>query len=90
MKGKSSTVDLSKGVPYHADGELCRYWPAEDFAMIATTATNHAFYHQTYCNHLRHYVKQITEYGDLKDIYYGMELPAELAASMAALLGMEG
>lgn len=87
LRGEDSAIAPAKGVPYHADGELCRYWPAEKFAAIAQAATAHVFYHQTYCNHLRQYIKGIQDYEELEAVQYGMELPAELAASIAALLG---
>ena len=35
-------------VPYHADGELCRMYPAEEFTALAQAATAHVFYHRTY------------------------------------------
>lgn len=88
LKGEPSSIDPAKGVPYHADGELCRYWPVDEFAAIVQAATAHVFYHQTYCNHLRQYIKGITDYSELEAVQYGMELPPELQASMAALLGV--
>lgn len=87
LKGEPSTINPSAGVPYHADGELCRYWPAEQFMEIFKAATAHVFYHRTYCNHLRSYIKSITSYGELDGVYYGMELPAEFAESLANLIG---
>jgi len=88
MRGEESSIDLTKGVPYHADGELCRHWPPEEFAAIAQAATAHAFYHQAYCNHLRQYIKDVTDYSELGAVYYGMGLTPTMQASMAALLGV--
>lgn len=82
-----STIDLVKGVPCHADGELCRFWPTEEFAKITMAATSHVFYHQTYCNHLRQYIKNMGGYEELSAAYYGMDLPDDLQASMEVLLG---
>jgi hypothetical protein len=72
-------------VPYHADGELCRMFTAEEFLAVANAAMAHIFWHRTYCNHLNAWIKR----GTLKQISgmaYGVELPADLAESMAALL----
>lgn len=87
MRGEESTIDLALGVPYHADGQLCRCWPPEEFAVIVQAVTAHVFYHKTYCNHLRSYIKAINSPGELDAVYYGMELPGEYAESLAALLG---
>jgi len=73
---------------YHADGNLCRAFSPTEVMTLATAATAHKTFHLTYCNHLRQYIKGIEDYGEMKAIQYGMELPPELAASMAALLGV--
>lgn len=87
LLGQPSTVDLAKGIPYHADGELCRFWTPEDFAIIAKSATGHVFFHQTYCNHLRQYIKTMETYDELSAAFYGITLPEELSNSMMALVG---
>lgn len=72
-------------VPYHADGELCRMYPAEEFAALAQAATAHVFYHRTYCNHVNAWVRR-AELEELPFIVYGAPLPEDLAASMAAIM----
>lgn len=72
-------------VPYHADGELCRMYPAAEFSALAQAATNHIFYHRTYCNHLNAWIKRAA-LEELPAITYGAELPPDLAASMAELV----
>lgn len=86
LKGEPSTIDLGKGVPYHADAELCKYWGAEDFANIANSATQYVFYHTTYANHLRFYINRITDYDELQAVQYGMDLPSDLKQSMSELI----
>lgn len=76
-------------VPYHADGELCRMYPAEEFSVLAQTATAHIFYHRTYCNHLNAWIKR-AELEALGGIVYGVELPEDLADSMAAIISAAG
>ena len=76
-------------VPYHADGELCRMFPAEEFTALAQAATAHVFYHRTYCNHLNAWIKR-ADLAELDSISYGAELPADLAASMAEIIKAAG
>ena len=76
-------------VPYHADGELCRMYPAEEFTALAQAATAHVFYHRTYCNHLNAWIAR-ADLEELPAIIYGAELPKDLAASMAAIIAAAG
>ena len=72
-------------VPYHADGELCRMYPADEFTALARMAMAHVFYHRTYCNHVNAWIAR-AEVEELDGIVYGAELPEDLAANMAAIL----
>lgn len=85
----STIKEGAAAVPYHADGELCRLFSAEEFTAVATAAMAHIFYHRTYCNHLNAWIREAGP-DELDGIQYGAELPDELAASMAALLGGSG
>lgn len=79
----------TEAVPYHADGELCRMFTAAEFTAIAEAATAHIFYHRTYCNHVNAWIAR-AGLDDLAAITYGTELPADLAASMAAIIEAAG
>jgi len=85
-KGEPSTIDIIKGVPYHADGELCCFWSPDDFDLISNFAVGFKFYQTTYCNHLRDYIKRIMDYDELKTVQYGMPLPADLQTNLISLL----
>lgn len=74
------------GYAYHMDGELCEVYPAADIAIMARAATAHVLYHQTYCNHARAWAKRSETVADVQAITYGVELPEDLAAHMAAVL----
>ena len=74
---------------YHADGELCRMYTAEEFTALTQAATAHVFYHRTYCNHLNAWIKR-AGLDEIPAIVYGVDLPADLAASMAALIEKAG
>lgn len=76
-------------VPYHADGELCRMYPAEEFAALAQAATAHVFWHRTYCNHVNAWIRR-AGLEELGSITYGSELPEDLAAHMAGVLAAAG
>ena len=79
----------AQAVPYHADGELCRMYPAAEFSALAQAATAHVFYHRTYCNHVNAWIAR-AGLDELAAIEYGAELPADLAASMAKIIQEAG
>ena len=85
----TAVKDGAAAVPYHADGELCRMYPADEFTALARAATAHVFYHRTYCNHVNAWIAR-AEAEELDGIIYGAELPEDLAASMAAILEAGG
>ena len=70
------------GYPYHADGQLCKMYPAADITAISQAATAHKLYHLTYCNHLMAWAKRVETADELTAITYGAELPEDLAANM--------
>lgn len=76
-------------VPYHADGQLCRMYPAEEFAALAQAATAHVFYHRTYCNHVNAWIAR-AGLEELKGVTYGAALPEDLAVHMAGVLEAAG
>lgn len=79
----------AEAVPYHADGELCRMFTAEEFTAISEAAMDHIFYHRTYCNHVNAWIAR-AGLDELEEISYGAELPADLAESMAAMIEAAG
>ena len=74
----------AEAVPYHADGELCRLYPADEFLAVSSAATAHVFYHRTYCNHLNAWINRAT-LEELEGITYGSDLPKDLAKSVRQL-----
>lgn len=89
MAQYTTVKEGAAAVPYHADGELCRMYPAEEFAALAQTATAHIFWHRTYCNHVNAWIGR-ADLEELMGIVYGAELPEDLAASMAAVINAAG
>lgn len=75
--------------PYHADGQLCRMFTAEEILSIADAATKHKLYHTTLCNHLLTWVRRAETKEELDGIIYSEEiLPEDLAANMAYILSL--
>lgn len=74
------------GYPYHADGQLCKMYPASDIIAISEAATAHKLYHTTYCNHLMAWARRAETVDELSGITYGAELPEDLAANMAEIM----
>ena len=89
MAQNAAIVAGAQAVPYHADGELCRMYPAAEFSALAQAATAHVFYHRTYCNHVNAWIAR-AGLDELAAIEYGAELPADLAASMAQIIQEAG
>ena len=70
-------IKAEKGVPYHADGEMCTLFSIEDFTLIANKASEYIIAQTTYCNHLMNYVKSLETVEELNNVYYGMPLTGE-------------
>lgn len=64
-------------IPYHADGELCKGYSAEDISTIIATATEFKTYHVTYFNSLKLYVSSLDSITAVSGVEYGTEIPEE-------------
>ena len=64
-------------IPYHADGELCRFFSANEVQDLIETATIHKTYHVTYFNALRGYIEQLETIEEIHAVTYGMYLAEE-------------
>lgn len=80
----------SETYPYHLDGQLCALYPAADIAAMGRAATAHKLYHTTYYNHLAAWVRRCETVEVVQVITYGVALPDDLAANMAAILAAAG
>ena len=73
--------------PYHADGQLCRMFTAEEITAISNASIAHKLYHTTLCNHLLTWVRRAETQQEVESISYTAEgLPTDLAANMAQVL----
>lgn len=71
---------------YHANKTLCRIYTADEIKAIGDAATAHKLYHTTYCNHLFRWLDRVETKEELDQIYYGADLPEDLAANMQNVL----
>lgn len=75
-------------VPYHADGEPCRYFSAAEFMSIAEAATAHKTYHESYYNSLKSYVASKRTEASVAAIVYGTDIPTQYQSDvLQTLLG---
>ena len=64
-------------IPYHADGESCIFYTAEEISQIVSAATNHKVYHTTYYNALKNYINSLETIEEIAAIEYGTPIPEE-------------
>ena len=82
----SAVVNGALAFPYHNDGNLCRLYSAAEINKIGAEATRFILYHTTYCNHLNYYIRRIEDVGVFESVFYGCELPSDLADNMQSVL----
>ena len=73
LKVKSGETIL----PYHADGENCRYFSPEEIELLYSNMENIITYNTTYFNSLRDYILNITDEITLNKIEWGIDIPEE-------------
>lgn len=64
-------------IPYHADGELCRYYSVEDISVVMDAATAHKTFHVTYFNSLKVYINALEDMSEISAVQYGVDIPEE-------------
>ena len=73
-------VQLAAGtteLEYHADGQPCRYYSAEDMQFITSTAMAYVSYHTTYCNAVNMWIAGCETADEIQQIYYGADVPEQ-------------
>ncbi len=77
-------------LPYHADGEVCKYFPKEDIMAINANMEYMVEYHTTYFNSLKFYLNNIFNAGRILEIKYGDPIPEEYRSDvLKVMLGEE-
>ena len=73
-------------IPYHADGELCRYYSVDDIKVVMDAATAHKTFHVTYFNSLKVYINSLDDIATVSQVQYGMDIPAEYQSDILKAL----
>lgn len=76
-------------IPYHADGELCKFYSAEDITTIITTATAFKTYHVSYFNALRAYIESLETIEAIGNVSYGIPIPEEYQSEVLKVLNAQ-
>lgn len=75
-------------IPYHASGELCKFYSAADITLITNKASELKTYHTTYYNSLKNYVKSLKTIEEVEAVQYGDLIPEEFRSEvMITLIG---
>lgn len=78
-------------VPWHADGETCKFFSAEDITVVNVQMEALITYHQTYFNSLKHYILSMETLEEVSAAYYGMPIPGAYQSEvLQAILAVEG
>lgn len=72
--------------PYHADGEACEIYNAQDIITIYSTLSMLKTGQITYQNQLKQYVKNLETIEEVQGVVYGQELTGEYLESYNALM----
>lgn len=73
-------------IPYHADGELCKFYSAEDVRTIIAMATSFKTYHVSYFNALRAYIESLDTIESIMVVMYGTIIPEEYQSEVLKAL----
>lgn len=76
-------------IPYHADGEPCKFYSVDDINAILNAATSWKTYHVTYNNSLKTYINSLDKITEISAITYGMEIPVDYQSDVLRVLLMQ-
>lgn len=72
--------------PYHSDSNQCRLYSAKDIVRISLAADMFVLYNITYCNALNTWIRRCTNKDEIRQIYFGIELPEDLKRDFDAVM----
>lgn len=75
-----------ESVPWHADGQSCKFFSAEDITAINDAMESLITYQQTYFNSLRSWIQSVETADELRAIYYGAAIPEEYQSEVLQAL----
>jgi hypothetical protein len=82
-------ADGAETIPYHADGELCKYYTSEDMEKIIAKANAFKTYHVAYFNSLKTYIGSLRSVAKIAAITYGRSIPSKYQSEVYIALKSE-
>ena len=82
----AQTQDL---IPYHADGESCVFYTANEINQIISATTAHKIYQTTYYNALKDYINSLETIEEIAAITYGTPIPDEYQSEVLRVIKNE-
>lgn len=73
----SAMAQTEELIPYHADGEECIFYTADEINQIVAAANQFKIYHTTYYNALKSYINSLETIEEISQITYGVSIPDE-------------
>lgn len=73
-------------LPYHADGETCKFYSKEDVAAINQKMEETIEFQVTYFNSLRDYINSLEDINVVQEIQYGIEIPEQYQSEVLKAL----
>lgn len=69
-------------IPYHADGEECTLYSADEMAEIINAANAHKTYHLVYFNALKCWINTLKRMSSISSVEYGSEIPKKYRTAL--------
>ena len=85
----SAMAQTQELIPYHADGEQCIFYTAQEIEQIVAAATSFKIYHTTYYNALKTYINALETIEAISAITYGTPIPEEYKSDVLRALENE-
>ena len=85
----STMAQSASVIPYHADGEACIYYTAEEINQIIAAVNSHKIYHTTYYNALKAYINSLETIEEISSVTYGMPIPDEYKTEVLKVISHE-
>lgn len=82
-------LDGIQTIPYHADGELCKYYSITDMDQVVSMANSFKTYHVAYFNSLKSYINSLQDINKISAISYGDDIPVKYQSEVYIALKYE-
>jgi hypothetical protein len=85
MLAAKATSDQT-AVPWHADGEDCKFFSPDDITLVNGMMEDLVIYNEAYFNSLRRWIQSVSSLDELSVIYYGAPIPSEYQSEVLKAL----